>query len=161
MLDVQYGVTPKNSIKEAVEFCLANKSEPLPADKAADKGVEAAAAAPAEPTDEELEKEQDAAPEPETADKAEDDTQAADDEELPAAEGAAAMDVDGAAAAEDEAKAPEQEEEKVSSLPGSNSPGAQQHLESGSAVACSPAGRCMPYALGGQSVSSIVCWLLT
>jgi hypothetical protein len=53
VLDVQYGITPKNSVKDAVEFCLANKGEALPgaesapaADKeeAAQQAEEAAAA---------------------------------------------------------------------------------------------------------------------
>jgi peroxiredoxin Q/BCP len=131
VLDVQYGVTPKNSIKEAVEFCLANKEDPLAAQTAADKGEEAAAAAPKEPKDADLEKEQDAASEPQAADEAEaavgdekdgEEEEAAagadNDRDQPAAdkaEGPAAMDVDGAAAAEAEAEAPreEQTEEKA------------------------------------------------
>lgn len=40
VLDVQYGITPKNSVKDAVEFCLEHKGEPA----AAEQAEEAAAA---------------------------------------------------------------------------------------------------------------------
>jgi hypothetical protein len=48
LLDVQYGITPKNSVKDAVEFCLANKGEALP-------GAESAPAADAEDAAEQAE----------------------------------------------------------------------------------------------------------
>jgi len=40
VLDVQYSITPKNSVKDAVEFCLGHKGEPA----AAEQAEEAAAA---------------------------------------------------------------------------------------------------------------------
>ena len=48
VLDVQYGITPKNSVKDGVEFCLEHKGEPAAAEQAeeaAAAGEEAEAAA--------------------------------------------------------------------------------------------------------------------
>lgn len=50
VLDVQYGITPKNSVKDAITFCLAHKAEPVagaaqPADKEAEEEAEEAAEA--------------------------------------------------------------------------------------------------------------------
>jgi hypothetical protein len=48
VLDVQYGITPKNSVKDAVEFCLANKGEALPGAESAPAADEEEAAEQAE-----------------------------------------------------------------------------------------------------------------
>jgi hypothetical protein len=48
LLDVQYGITPKNSVKDAVEFCLANKGEALPGAESAPAADEEEAAEQAE-----------------------------------------------------------------------------------------------------------------
>jgi hypothetical protein len=66
LLDVQYGITPKNSVKDAVEFCLANKGEPVPGAEsapAADQEEAAEQAEQAAAAGEEAEKEEEAAAE--------------------------------------------------------------------------------------------------
>lgn len=133
ILDVQYGISPKASIKDAVEFCLTNKGEAVAAGEeaeqaagdeaeqaagdaeqtaAAEQAEEAAAAAPEEPKAEELKAEDETAPEPEggAADAVADGDAA--DETAPA-DDAAAMEVDAAAEVEEPKEA---EEEKVGLL---------------------------------------------
>lgn len=65
VLDVHYSITPKVSVKEAIEFCLANKGEPVPgaepSGKAADKEEAAAAGEEAAAAGEEAEAKEEAA----------------------------------------------------------------------------------------------------